>query len=133
VSRFRVQPLDLRAALERLAAGAQGLRVLLRLPPDLAVSDPVRAEAIVRCVQEVITNTMRHARARELVIELRNEHGGLVVTAQDDGRGGRFTPGNGLEGMRERFETLGGSLAISSAEGAGFIIKGVLPLAESMS
>jgi len=133
VSRFRVEPLDLRAALETLAAGAQGLRVLLRLPPDLAVSDPARAETIVRCVQEIITNTLRHARAHELVIEMRNEHGGLVITAQDDGRGGRFTPGHGLEGMRERFENLGGSLAISSAQGAGFTVKGVLPLAESLS
>ena len=133
VSRFRLQPFDLRAALEKLAAGAQGLQVSLRLPPDLAVSDPARAEAVVRCVQEVITNTTRHAHARELVIELRNEGGGLIITAQDDGHGGRFTPGNGLEGMRERFETLGGSLAISSTEGAGFLVKGMLPLVESMS
>jgi signal transduction histidine kinase len=133
VGRFRVEPLDLRAALEALASGAQGLRVVLRLPPDLAVSDPARAEAIVRCVQEVITNTMRHASAHELVIEVRNESGGIIVTAQDDGRGGRFTPGNGLAGMRERFENLGGSLAISSTEGRGFLIKGVLPLAEGIS
>lgn len=133
VSRFRVQPLDLRATLEALAAGAREPRVALHLPPNLAVSDPTRAETILRCVQEVITNAMRHSRARELVIEMRNEPGGLVITARDDGRGGRFTPGNGLEGMRERFENLGGSLAISSAAGEGFTIRGVLPLAESMS
>lgn len=133
VSRSRVEPLDLRTALQTLAAGAQGLQVLLRLPPDLAISDPARAEAIVRCVQELITNALRHARARELVIEMRHADGGLVITAQDDGRGGRFTPGNGLEGMRERFENLGGSLAISSAEGAGFTVKGILPLAETLS
>jgi signal transduction histidine kinase len=107
--------------------------VSLRLPPDLAVADPARAEAVVRCVQEVITNTTRHAGAHELVIEMRNEGGGLVITAQDDGRGGRFTPGNGLEGMRERFETLGGSLAVSTSEGAGFRVKGMLPLAQSMT
>lgn len=133
VSRFRIEPLDLRAALERLAAGAEGLRVLLRMPTDLAISDPARAETVVRCVQEVITNTLRHARAGELVIEMRNECDGLIITAHDDGHGGRFTPGHGLEGMRERFETLGGSLAISSTEGAGFMIRGVLPVADSMS
>lgn len=133
VSRFRVEPFDLRAALETLAAGTQGLRVTLRLPSDLGVSDPTHAETIVRCVQEVITNTIRHARARELVVEMRNEHGGLSITARDDGRGGQFTPGNGLVGMRERFENLGGSLAISTTEGAGFMIKGVLPVAETVS
>ena len=133
VSRFRIQPLDLRAALETLASGMHEPRVVLHLPPDLAVSDPARAETIIRCVQEVITNAMRHSRARELVIGIHNESGGLIITAQDDGRGGRFTPGNGLEGMRERFENLGGSLAVNSTEGAGFMIRGVLPLAQGMS
>lgn len=133
VSRFRIEPLDLRPALEALAAGTQGLKVILRLPPDLAVADPARAETIVRCVQEVITNALRHARAHELVIEMLNEGGGLSITARDDGRGGRLAPGNGLSGMRERFEHLGGSLAISSAEGAGFTVRGILPLAESGS
>jgi signal transduction histidine kinase len=133
VSRFRIEPLDLRPALEALAAGAQGLKVVLRLPPDLAVADPARAETIVRCVQEVITNALRHARAQELVIEMHNEDGGLSITARDDGRGGRLAPGNGLSGMRERFEHLGGSLAISSAEGVGFTVRGILPLAESGS
>ncbi len=132
VSRSRVQPLDLRPALETLAAGAHEPRVVLRLPPGLAVSDQARAETIIRCVQEVITNARRHARAHELVIEMRNDSCGLIITAKDDGRGGRFTPGNGLEGMRERFENLGGSLAISSTDGEGFMIKGVLPLAESL-
>lgn len=132
VSRVRVQPLNLRAALETLASGAQGPRVVMNLPPDLAVADPEGAETIIRCVQEVITNATRHAGARELVIAIRNESGGLIITAQDDGRGGRFTPGNGLEGMRERFEGLGGSLAVSSADGEGFRIRGVLPLAGSM-
>jgi signal transduction histidine kinase len=133
VAHARTAAGELLDQVRSVAAGAQGLRVLLRLPPDLAISDLARAEAIVRCVQEVITNTLRHARARELIIEMRNEDGGLIITAQDDGRGGRFTPGNGLEGMRERFETLGGSLAISSAEGTGFTVKGVLPLAQSPS
>jgi signal transduction histidine kinase len=39
--------------------------------------------------------------------------------------------GHGLAGMRERFELLGGNLAISSAAGKGFVLRGTLPAAES--
>lgn len=133
VSRSRIEPPDLRAALEKLAAGTQGLRVRLLLPADMTVPDPERAETIVRCVQEVITNALRHARADELVIELSSDGNGVIVSARDDGRGGRFTPGNGLAGMRERFESLGGTLAVTSRDGAGFAVKGVLPLAGSIT
>jgi signal transduction histidine kinase len=127
VSRFRIQPTDLRAILEKLVESAQGLQVSLRMPPDLIVPDAVRAEAIVRCVQEILTNAMRHARARELTIDVHNAGGAIVITARDDGRGGQFTPGHGLAGMRERFEILGGSLSISSTDGEGFMVRGVLP------
>jgi signal transduction histidine kinase len=128
VSRFRIQPADLRAALEKLAAGVEGLHVQLRIPPELAVSDPTRAEALVRCVQEVITNALRHSRARELVIDLSSEPEAILITAHDDGRGGNFTVGHGLAGMRERFEMLGGTLSVSSAAGRGFTVQGTLPL-----
>lgn len=133
VSRFRVQPLDVRAALEKLVVSVRDLRVVLRLPPDLEIMDAARAETIIHCVQEVITNTLRHAHAQELVIDVRNKAGEVIVTTRDDGRGGRIIPGNGLAGMRERFEMLGGSLTIQSREGRGFAIRGVLPLAGSLS
>jgi signal transduction histidine kinase len=134
VSRFRkIQPTNLHAALERLAESAQGvLKVSLRLPPELAVSDPARAETVIRCVQEVITNAIRHANARELVIEVRNAGTGIVITARDDGRGGEFSPGSGLAGMKERFESFGGSLSVRSMQGKGFSIEGILPLLGSM-
>src|SRR5581483_3327198 len=135
VSRFRnVQPPNLRATLEKLAESARGvLQVRLRIPADLTVADPARAETVIRCVQEVITNAMRHAHARELVIEIRQAGAGITITAQDDGRGGAFAPGSGLAGMRERFELLGGSLAITSDAGTGFTIEGNLPMIGSWS
>ncbi len=128
VSRFRIQPADLRAALEKLAAGVEGLRVQLRIPPDLVVSDPARAETLVRCVQEVITNALRHSRGSELVIDLSSGPEAVLITAHDDGHGGDFTVGHGLVGMRERFEMLGGTLSVSSAAGRGFTVQGTLPL-----
>jgi signal transduction histidine kinase len=131
VSRVRnTQPTHLRSALEELAASARGvLQVHLQIPPDLAVSDPAQAEVIIRCVQEVITNAMRHAQARQLTITIRTGVSGIEIAACDDGRGGAFAPGNGLAGMRERFEALGGRLSISSEKGRGFAVEGMLPVA----
>jgi signal transduction histidine kinase len=135
VGRFRsMPPTNLRAALEKLAESARGvLDVRLQIPSDLAVSDPARAETVIRCVQEVITNAMRHAQARELIIDVRNASTGISIKARDDGRGGDFATGSGLAGMRERFEMLGGSLAIRSAAGEGFSVEGNLPMATGSS
>jgi signal transduction histidine kinase len=135
VGRVRtVQPTNLRSALEKLADSAHGLlKVRLNIPADLAISDPARAETVIRCVQEVITNAMRHANARELVIEIQQAGAGISITARDDGRGGEFAPGTGLAGMRERFEMLGGSLSIRSTEGEGFTVEGRLPMVGSLA
>jgi len=92
------------------------------------VSDPARAQAIVRCVQEVITNALRHSRGSELVIDLSSGPDAILITAHDDGNPGEFTPGHGLAGMRERFEALGGSLSVSGATGSGFTVQGTLPV-----
>jgi signal transduction histidine kinase len=127
VGRFRVPPIDLRTALQSLANSVKGLNVRVVLPEDLAVLDPARADTILRCAQEAITNTLRHAGARQLVIEVQEGGSGVVVMARDDGRGGQFVIGHGLSGMRERFEMFGGSLSIASQEGEGFSIRGIIP------
>jgi two-component system sensor histidine kinase DesK len=85
-------------------------------------------------VQEVITNTLRHARATRLVIELEQAvDGSVCIAARDDGQGGRFVEGGGLTGMRERFGSLGGDLSIVSVPGQGFSIRGAIPAAGSYS
>ena len=130
VNRVRVDPVDLRATLRALTEGAVGLEVELRLPEELWHLDPARADAIVRCVQEAITNTLRHAQAKRLVIELEQAMDGSVCIAiRDDGRGGRFVEGGGIAGMRERFGSLGGELSIASGSGQGFSIRGAIPAA----
>ncbi|MEO8011286.1 MAG: sensor histidine kinase, partial [Dokdonella sp.] len=70
-------------------------------------------------VRESITNILRHARAAraEVSLETRADEVRLVIT--DDGRGSDVVPGNGLTGMRERVEALGGTLRIDSIAGRG--------------
>jgi signal transduction histidine kinase len=134
VSQIRVQPVDLRATLLSLTQGLPGLRVDLTIPDELTALDPARADAILRCVQELITNTLRHAQAQELSIEIQQSlDGALSIAARDDGRGGEVVEGQGLAGMRERFEALGGSLRIGCAPGRGFSVQGQIPALGAVS
>jgi signal transduction histidine kinase len=130
VARVRVQPVDLRETLVALTRDLAGLDVRLELPDDLSAMDPARADALLRCVQELITNTLRHARARALVVMIaQGVDGAVTLSAHDDGCGGTFVEGQGLAGMRERFEALGGRLAVSGAAGQGLRIEGAIPAA----
>jgi signal transduction histidine kinase len=134
VSQVRVQPIDLRATLLSLTEGLPGLRVDLAIPDDLTALDPARAEAILRCVQELITNTLRHAQAHQLAIEIRQSaSGALSIAAHDDGRGGKVVEGRGLAGMRERFEALGGNLSVACAPGQGLSVQGQIPALGAVS
>jgi signal transduction histidine kinase len=107
---------------------AGDLQVHLDIPPSLGALDSDRAHAIVRCVQEVMTNAVRHAGARNLWIAVSDGTDGIRVRARDDGRGaGAFAWGNGLRGMRERFEALAGRVDVETRAGGGFEVRGVMP------
>jgi signal transduction histidine kinase len=128
------RPVDLRRALETLAAGTPEPRVLLSFPEDLEIRDPSQAHALFRCAQEAITNAVRHARARNLWIELGKEEDGIALRARDDGRGTvAVRTGNGLQGMRERLEEIGGRLEIESQPGQGFSLRAWTPLQEGIA
>jgi signal transduction histidine kinase len=120
---------DLAAALSTLVEGVPEPTVHLDLPRKLAMMDPVQAQVLLRCAQEAITNSVRHAGARNLWIRLAQDENGVALAAHDDGRGSSdLAVGNGLSGMRERLEQLGGELRLESSPGAGFSLHAWLPL-----
>jgi signal transduction histidine kinase len=93
------------------------------------VDDPLRAQALLRCVQELATNAVKHAGAENLWITLRRTERGIQITAVDDGCGAEtLSFGNGLSGMRDRFEHLGGFIRVETARAAGFTVEALLPL-----
>jgi signal transduction histidine kinase len=122
--------LDLTAALKTLTEGVPGLSIHLDLPPRFAVDDPLRAQVLLRCAQEIITNTVRHAQARNLWLRCeRTDANELAIHARDDGRGSNaIKQGNGLTGMRERLAQIGGRLDITTARDQGFALDAWLPL-----
>ncbi len=126
------EPLDLARALRLLVAGVPHPEVHLALPPQLRGRRRVaRARMLFRCVQEALTNTIRHARAQNIWIELTNDGGRLAIEARDDGCGVEMMkPGAGLSGLRERVEGIGGGVEIESSSGNGFRLRRLRACAE---
>ncbi len=133
VSRIREDDaIDMVATLRPLAEHLPALRVDMRMPEPFLLEDAERAHVLLRCTQEIITNTVRHAQASRLDLEYRIADGSVLLNARDDGRGadpGGF--GNGLRGMRERLAAYGGSMEIRTAPGEGFALDIALPLEET--
>ncbi|HMG53374.1 MAG TPA: histidine kinase [Kofleriaceae bacterium] len=118
---------DLADGLARLAETVPVPAIHVELPSGLRIADPRSAHALLRCAQEFVTNSIRHAGARNVWIALRAGGAELELTARDDGAGAReLRPGGGLSGLRERVEELGGSLVLD-AGGAGFALRATVP------
>jgi len=119
---------DIKPMLEALAAGAPQLVVHLDVPAELSPQSAETAQTITRSAQEIITNTLRHAHARNLWLTLREDEDGLRLTGRDDGTGADTVKlGHGLSGLRERFEHQGGRISFESVSGEGFRVVGWLP------
>jgi len=120
---------DLARQLREAAAAVVSLQVALDLDESVLPADEHRATAILRVVQEAITNTARHAEADHLWIAVAAHGDDLVVTAHDDGRGATMLePGNGLVGMRERLATVGGTLATWTPSDDGLHLEARIPI-----
>jgi two-component system sensor histidine kinase DesK len=73
-------------------------------------------------LREAVTNVVRHASARHCLLRLERTNGHYKLEVSDDGRGGQQIEGNGLRGMRERVEELGGSLERNTQHGTRLLI-----------
>jgi two-component system, NarL family, sensor histidine kinase UhpB len=99
----------------------------LRLRPSYGDSIDL---TVYRCVQESLTNALRHANATHIAIALDGTEHGVQVTVRDDGCGidPSAPPGRGLRGMQERVQALGGSFTIESAPAGGTRIEIAIPV-----
>jgi signal transduction histidine kinase len=118
--------LGLDAALSGIAARSP---VPVRLAVDLNGRAPAAIEAVAYfVVSEALTNVARHAAATRADIVVRREPGGLALAVVDDGRGGADPArGTGLRGLRQRVESVDGTLTIASPTGGPTSILVVLP------
>ncbi|MET0136288.1 MAG: sensor histidine kinase [Kibdelosporangium sp.] len=88
---------------------------------------PAISQAAYRIVQEALTNAVRHSPATEIDVRLRRHRGQVVVLVQDNGGAGEAVEGNGIRGMRERVDRLGGMIHIGPGR-AGWRVEASLPV-----
>jgi len=99
-----------------------------KTPEDTAI-------VIYRVIQESFTNIIKHAKAKKARVNLYSDIRNINIEIADDGVGfdlnkALYRKGNlkiGIEGMRERVESLGGEFTITSAPKQGTQIKATLP------
>jgi signal transduction histidine kinase len=89
--------------------------------------------AAYRIVQEALTNAARHAAGSAATVRIAREDGHLVVAVEDNGGAKVHTlassgSGNGIAGMTERAEALGGTLRAGARPEGGFSVRARLPL-----
>lgn len=119
-----------RELTDRLTAEANvaARTVITGQPAALA---PVTETALLRVVQEALTNVRRHAEATDVTVTLTYLDDMLAIDIADDGTGfdtTRHTDGLGLVAMRERVDALGGTLTVESVPGDGTTIAAAAPL-----
>ncbi len=122
--------LHVASALKPLAENVPNMAIDMQVPDDLVIADPERGHVLLRAVQELITNAVRHSGASRLRIQMWRDAGMLLVDARDDGRGADgLAPGNGLRGLVERLRQYQGTVTVDTAPGHGFAVQLRLPLA----
>jgi two-component system sensor histidine kinase DesK len=89
---------------------------------------PVQESVLSLAVREAVTNVVRHAKAQSCRLRLEQQNGSCKLEIADDGQGFSTMEGNGLRGMRERVEMLGGTLERRNSSGTTLMI--TLPLKE---
>ncbi|MER7695594.1 histidine kinase [Streptomyces sp. NPDC096095] len=121
-------PAELPALLARVRAGGPEVTYATTgrvrpLPRDTGAT-------VYRIVQEALTNVVKHARAKQVDVELAFAEEALTITVRDDGQGPGSTQGLGLIGVRERAAAHGGTARAGGGPGGrGFELVVGLPLA----
>ncbi|MDP9049713.1 MAG: sensor histidine kinase [Acidobacteriota bacterium] len=116
---------EIDAARKTLDAAA----VMLTVDSDAAGATQLTAAeetALSLALREAVTNIVRHARATTCKLRLVTVEGRRRLVVEDNGEHAVAREGNGLRGMRERIESLGGRLSLERDHGTRLLIE--LPL-----
>jgi signal transduction histidine kinase len=122
--------IDLRTALLALNPAVASVSVKFNIEPGAVVSDIAKAEALLRCAQEGLTNALRHGGATEILVTLARNDEELVLSVEDNGTGFHSQApqaGNGLRGLRERLEEFQGVVSLDRRTPRGCVLRAVLP------
>ncbi|MEV4840567.1 histidine kinase [Nonomuraea sp. NPDC049486] len=127
---WRVYP----TALDELGLRAALAGVAERSPVPVTVHyglgdrpAPQVETALYFVAREAITNAVKHARARDILVVLGEDGKAVRVDISDDGQGGADPSGGGLSGLARRVLALDGTFEVASPAGGGTRVTAVLP------
>ena len=115
----------LRAAANSLARKGT-LEVDIAIPDTRFAADKEAAAYFV--ISEALTNATKHSKADRASVRVAFRAGYAHISISDDGVGGADPRGNGLRGMRDRVQALGGSFELTSPRKQGTMISVSLPV-----
>jgi PAS domain S-box-containing protein len=116
----------LSAALEALALRSS-IPVDFERLPDRRLPEPIEAAAYY-VVAEALANVQKHSGARQVLVRVATGDDRVEVAVTDDGAGGADAEGEGLRGLADRLDSLGGTLGLESREGGGTRLRADIPL-----
>ncbi|NKQ51400.1 sensor histidine kinase [Amycolatopsis sp. K13G38] len=140
VRALRPEPLEAARLSEALAGVAAKWSARNGLTVEVTTTGtacplPAEAEiALLRTAQEALANVARHANANRVGLTLSYLDGEVALDVRDDGRGfdpGGSSDGFGLVAMRQRVESLSGTLRVESGPGCGTGISARVPAVRS--
>lgn len=115
--------------------GRADMRTCFHIDETICLS-PALEEALYQITQEALNNTLRHARANEVTVALRQNGNGLVLEICDNGCGfavdAASNGGMGLENMRTRAQALGGTIEVISLAECGTTVRVHVPEEENL-
>jgi signal transduction histidine kinase len=121
---------DLGALVERTTSS--GLKVELAADVDAAAVPHTVQHGVFRVIQEALTNTLKHANARHVWIDVHVDDDRLVAAVSDDGRGNadgsRHPDSRGLIGLAARIDVLGGAFEHGPQPEGGYRVACEIPL-----
>ncbi len=103
--------------LQRAKSALESAGVTVESAATELTMSPALESVAALIMREAVTNVVRHAHARHCILRVARNNGNCVLEVQDDGRGGYQTEGNGIRGMRERVEALGGTVIRDTSAG----------------
>ncbi len=123
--------LDFVATVRALAAAIPKPRIRVTADESLRIDDREIAHALFRCIQEALTNSLRHAGASNISIDVARRGEAIAVEVRDDGAGADGVgAGTGLRGIQTRIAQIGGMVEHGSGRDGGFHVRITVPIGD---
>jgi two-component system, NarL family, sensor histidine kinase DesK len=130
VSGYRAGGLGAEIGIARRSLLSADVKLTTALSPVNLSSSQVNVLSLA--LREAVTNVVRHAHATACHVALVEKDGAIHFTIEDNGVGGEIREGNGLRGMQERVQSIGGAVKLTGLANGGTSLEISVPLASEL-